>query len=178
MWGGGFIGRIFGRRRAILDALREISIRLPITDAAIARYPAASCTGRCYSYPLAVECVRRGGVLRWRVHSELARPWQGRIVMYGEARHGTPRELYGMEVMVTGDAGFDAQFLVAATEDALARRLFTPYLRARCRRLPTSHLTIDCHDSTVYCEYTTGMHDPVRIGIPVITFLLDLMDRL
>lgn len=179
--GGGLAYALRGRwrrRREVLALLSQVARALAVTAPQIKRYPVPSLTGYYHTYPLAIECVRKGAQLLWRIHSELAQPLDGRLVLYGEGRHGKMRELYGMEVVLTGDVAFDHRMLLAATNEVFARHIFTPYLRSRVVGLPLAEFKMDCHQSEIYAECHTGMGSAAAPLIPMIHILFDVCDRL
>ena len=100
------------------------------------------------------------------------------MALHGEGRHGKMRELYGMEVILTGDELFDTRIVLAGTQETKVRHALTPYICQRFLGLPLQVFMIDCRDHEVYCECTTGIRDPVRPLIPVVALLFDVIDRL
>lgn len=175
----GYRARRQRRVRATAVALiRQLAAALPLTDPQIKKYPTPSLCGRYYTYPFVGECAPQGNAVLWRVHSELPVPLTGRIAIQGEGRHGKMRELYGMEVVLTGDEAFDARFVLSATDEALAHRLFTPYLRSRFLHLPLAVFTFDCQREALYAECTTGTEDAARLLLPVVQLLFEMCDRM
>lgn len=166
-----------GRRRATMALLGYLGRVLEISHPELKRYPTPTVAGRYHTYPLVIECVRKESRCCWRIHSELPQPIDGRLVLHGEERHDKMRELYGVEVVLTGDAAFDQRMLLAAGDEDFARKLFTPYLRSRFVAAPAVALTINCHRQEIYAECTTGMADAKSL-IPVVRLLFELCDRL
>lgn len=169
------------RRKARAETvvrLHALGRLLSLQNIECKRFPSLSLLGRYHTYPLVVECVRKGDQIIWRLHSECAVSWEGRLHLQGEARHGKMRELYGLEVVVTGDVAFDSHILLAATDESRAHALFTPYLRSRWAALPLQHFSIDIDGQIIYAEYTTVPKEPVGSLIPVVTLLFETCDRL
>lgn len=164
-------------RATAVALIRQLAAALPLHDPQIKKYPIPGLSGRYYTYPFVCECVPQGNTVLWRIHSELPVSLNGRIAIQGEGRHAKMRELYGMEVVLTGDEAFDARFVLSATDELMAQQLFTPYLRSRFLHLAAGSFTIDCHDREVYCECTTDPGDPVPPLLPLIPLLFELCDR-
>jgi hypothetical protein len=139
-------------RKVILEDLGRL---LPLRGSKLTAYPVPSLGGHYTSYPVTLECEGADEVLTWRVHTALAVPWEGHLVVHGERRPGNMKELYGKEVVLFDDTEFSQMALVACTDRAFAQRLFTPYLRKRVIDLPDTHWQVDIDRHGVYAEFQT-----------------------
>lgn len=151
--------RIFLRRQ-----LSTIAYQLKLSHAAIKPYPVLTLHGRYYSYELAIESKTKSDPhYPWlfRIHLELQHELKGRLYVQSEAKPAKIARLYGMEVIITGNAAFDNQVLVCSSDEASAQLLFTPYLIERFMRVQLPPFSIDYHKHNAYAEITLHSKDDV-----------------
>ncbi len=156
-WGGRRWIHARRYRHMVLAVLQALAKRLDMEQVQVKLYPSTHLTGRYGGYGLIIECVPRDGGWLWSVHAELLQPNQQRLLLHGEGRPAIMRELYGMDLVLTGDADFDRIVIMASTNDSLARTVMNPYLRTRFRHLQHTHFQIDIRARTVYAEYLTTL---------------------
>jgi hypothetical protein len=157
-------------RQAAHAMLQALAQQFPFENHETKKFP-PSVGGHYYDYPITVECKQEKTGWLWRVHSELESSWDGRLFLHGEDRPAAMREIYGMEVVLTGDADFDRSVVLASDHEALARQLMTRYVRKRYRQLHRTHFQIDIRNGTVYAEFHTTTED----GVGRLPNLLDLL---
>lgn len=151
--------RIFLRRQ-----LSTIAYQLKLSHAAIKPYPVLTLHGRYYSYELAIESKTKNDPhYPWffRIHLELQHELKGRLYVQSEAKPAKIARLYGMEVIITGNATFDNQVLVCSSDESSAQLLFTPYLIERFLRVQLPPFSIDYHKHNAYAEITLHSKDDV-----------------
>lgn len=151
--------RIFLRRQ-----LSTIAYQLKLSHAAIKPYPVLTLHGRYYSYELAIESKTKSDPhYPWffRIHLELQHELKGRLYVQSEAKPAKIARLYGLEVIITGNAGFDNQVLVCSSDEASAQLLFTPYLIERFLHVQLPPFSIDYHKHNAYAEISLHSKDDV-----------------
>lgn len=173
--------KLRARRRVTMATLHRLGQHVRLDDAQIKSYPAPTLLGTYFGYALAVECEAQKTGWRVRLHTELRSPWEGRLLMHGDTRPGRVRELYGMEIVLTGDHACDRAVLIAAHDEPLVQQLMNDYLRSRYRHLPHTHFQYDWHDRQVFAELHLAAADglrpvPEHIDLLVLTSgMLDLL---
>lgn len=151
--------RIFLRRQ-----LSTIAYQLKLSHPAIKPYPVLTLHGRYFSYEIAIESKTQSDPhYPWlfRIHLELQHELKGRLYVQSEAKPAKIARLYGMEVIITGNAAFDNQVLVCSTNEPSAQLLFTPYLIERFLRVQLPPFSIDYHKHNAYAEITLRSKDDV-----------------
>lgn len=141
------------QRRAVIQSLRDLGQRIALEEAQMKPYPAPALGGYLNGYPVTIVCRREGGEWAWRLQTELESNWAGRILFHGEDRPSKMRELYGMEIVLTGDQQFDRHVVVAATDEQVALKLLGKYLRQRFYKIGHSHYQIDIRGKVVIAEF-------------------------
>ncbi|MBI2343631.1 MAG: hypothetical protein HYV02_04790 [Deltaproteobacteria bacterium] len=159
-WSVRVLRRRHRRHRRILAALHAMSGHLLLEEQRMQSRPMPTLHGRYHSYSMAIDADDRATSWCWRVHTELHNVWDGRLFLQGDDRPGKMRELYGKDVMFTGDRLFDRQVIVAGSDRERMRLLFTPYLRARYQQLSETHFQIEMRQRAVYAEFVTGIAHP------------------
>jgi hypothetical protein len=152
------------RRRQRLVLRRHLAViaqQLRLQHPVIKLYPVLTLQGRYFSYELAVESKHKSDPhYPWlfRIHLELQHTIKGRLYIQSENKPAKIARLYGMEVIITGNAAFDHQVLVCSTDEASAQLLFTPYIIERFLRVPFPPFHIDYHKHSAYAEI--ALHSP------------------
>lgn len=147
--------RVRRKRRVLRRQLSTIAYQLKLHRPGIKLYPALTLHGRYFSYEIAIEAKTKNDPhLPWffRVHLDLQHELKGRLYIQSEAKPAKIARLYGMEVIITGNAVFDNQVLICATNEPSAQLLFTPYLIERFLRMQLPPFSIDYHKHSVYAE--------------------------
>lgn len=168
--GGGVLGmlwwqgyRVRRRREVVRRLMRALHQHTPLQEAELRAFPTLTLNGWYYGYFVSIGCKEHDNRLVWRVHTELAQPWTGRLTIVGESRPGRMRELYGQEVVFSGDRDFDRLFLVATSDEVLVHRVLTTYVRERFRALCHHHVQIEIQQQAVYAECVTTADEALRI---------------
>ncbi|GEM_PF-5667328 len=178
-WGAWtLVRRRLHQRRAAQDCLRHVRQMLTLDQVRIVHFPVPALGARYLGYPITLECRAAPDGWRWRLHSELQSAWEGRLLIHGEDRPGRMRELYGMEIVLTGDAEFDRMALIACTDEARAAHIFSRYLRERYRQLAHTHFQLEVRDTHVYAECTTQGQSltPVPIYLDLVVATMALLE--
>lgn len=147
--------RVRRKRRILRRQLSTIAYQLKLQHPGIKPYPALTLHGRYFSYDISIEAKTKSDPhFPWffRVHLELQHELKGRLYIQSEAKPAKIARLYGMEVIITGNAAFDNQVLVCSTDEASAQLLFTPYLIERFMRVQLPPFSIDYHKHNAYAE--------------------------
>lgn len=173
--------RVRGRRRVLRRQLSTIAYQLKLQHPGIKRYPALTLQGRYFSYEMAIEAKTRNDPhFPWffRVHLELQNELKGRLYIQSEAKPAKIARLYGMEVIITGNAAFDNQVLICSTNEPSAQLLFTPYLIERFLRMQLPPFSIDYHRHNAYAEISlhsaadiTGVSHLAALMVEIAEFL-------
>jgi hypothetical protein len=151
--------RIFLRRQ-----LSAIAYQLKLSHPAIKPYPVLTLHGQYYSYDIAIESKTKSDPHYpgfFRIHLDLQHELKGRLYIQSEAKPAKIARLYGMEVIITGNAAFDNQVLVCSTNEPSAQLLFTPYLIERFLRVQFPPFSIDYHKHHAYAEISLSSKDDV-----------------
>ncbi len=153
------------RRRLVLRRqLSTIAYQLKLHHPVIKPYPVLTLQGRYFSYEMAIEAKIKGDPrLPWlfRLHLDLQHELKGRLFIQSENKPAKISRLYGMEVIITGNAAFDNQTLVCATDETSTQLLFTPYLIERFLRVQLPPFHIDYHKHAVYAEIALHPRDDI-----------------
>lgn len=147
--------RVRRKRRVLRRLLSTIAYQLKLQHPGIKRYPALTLQGRYFSYEMSIEAKTKNDPhFPWffRIHLELQNELKGRLYIQSEAKPAKIARLYGIEVIITGNAAFDNQVLVCSTNEPSAQLLFTPYLIARFLRMQLPPFSIDYHKNSAYAE--------------------------
>jgi hypothetical protein len=168
--------RIFLRRQ-----LSTIAYQLKLSHAAIKPYPVLTLHGRYYSYELAIESKTKSDPhYPWlfRIHLELQHELKGRLYVQSEAKPAKIARLYGMEVIITGNAAFDSQILVCSTNEPSVQLLFTPYLIERFLRSQLPPFSIDYHKHHAYAEISLHSKDDVTQVSHLVALMVEIAEFL
>lgn len=154
------------RRRRILlrRQLSLIAHQLKLGHPAIKPYPVLTLHGKYYSYEIAIESKTRGDPhYPWlfRIHLELQQELKGRLYIQSENKPARIARLYGMEVVITGNAAFDNQVMVCSTNEPSTQLLFTSYLIERFLRIWLPPFSMDYHKHSAYAEIALHAGDDV-----------------
>lgn len=171
--------RLRRRREVVRRLMRTLYQHTPLQEAELRAFPTLTLNGWYYGYFISIGCKEQEGRLVWRVHTELAQAWAGRLTIVGESRPGRMRELYGQEVLLSGDRDFDRLFLVATNDEALMHRVLTTYVRERFRALRHHHLQIEIQQQAVYAECVTTADEALSIvpmHLEVLLLLCGVLD--
>lgn len=147
--------RVRRKRRVLRRLLSTIAYQLKLHLPGIKSYPALTLNGRYFSYEVAIEAKTKGDPhYPWffRIHLELQNELKGRLYIQSEAKPAKIARLYGIEVIITGNAAFDNQVLVCCSNEPSAQLLFTPYLIERFLRMQLPPFSIDYHKNSAYAE--------------------------
>lgn len=147
--------RIRRKRRVLRRHLSTIAYQLKLQHPGIKPYPALTLYGRYFSYDISIEAKTKNDAhLPWlfRIHLELQHELKGRLYIQSEAKPAKIARLYGMEVIITGNAAFDNQVLICSTNEPSAQLVFTPYLIERFLRMQLPPFSIDYHKHNAYAE--------------------------
>lgn len=143
------------KRRILRRQLSTIAYQLKLHHPGIKSYPALTLHGRYFSYEISIEAKTRSDPhFPWffRIHLELQHELKGRLYIQSEAKPAKIARLYGMEVIITGNAAFDNQVLICSTDESSAQLLFTPYLIERFMRVQLPPFSTDYHKHSAYAE--------------------------
>ncbi len=173
--------RVRRKRRILRRQLSAIAYQLKLSRPVVKPYPALTLHGKYYSYEIAIESKTKGDAhYPWlfRIHLELQNELKGRLYIQSENKPAKIARLYGMEVIITGNAAFDNQVLVCSTNEPSAQLLFTPYLIERFLRVQLPPFSIDYHKHSAYAEVSlhavtdiTGVSHLVALMVEIAEFL-------
>lgn len=170
------------RRRLVLRRqLSTIAYQLKLRQPVIKPYPVLTLQGRYFSYEIAIEAKIKGDTrLPWlfRMHLELQHELKGRLFIQSESKPAKIARLYGMEVIITGNAAFDNQILVCATDETSTQLLFTPYLIERFLRVQLPPFHIDYHKQTAYAEIALHPSDDVTTVSHLAALMVEIAEFL
>jgi hypothetical protein len=119
----------------LLESFERLAATMQIEGAVIKYMPQMTLSGRYRTYPLVIECsfkrIGRKKIEQWSFSVELNDSLKERFYLQSETQEGKLRKVMDLDVITTNDELFDSRIMVFSSNNALAGRIFNPYLRHR-----------------------------------------------
>lgn len=139
-------------RRSAIEILREIEKTLPLKEGKISKYPIPTLAGAYFGFRIILEGAPKNG---FRCSATIALPqrFEERLFLAHEARKTSLKPIASLKLVSAPNAYFNQDYLLLASQEDFAQRVFQPYLCGKIVALPAGQVwQVDVHHDTAHFE--------------------------
>lgn len=139
-------------RRSAVEILREIEKTLPLKEGKISRFPIPTLTGHYFGFKITLEGAPKKG-FHCLATMALPQNFRERLFLAHEARKTSLKPIASLKLVTVPHAAFNQNYLLLASRETFAQRVFQPYLCSKMTALPLGQeWQVDVHGETAHFE--------------------------